>query len=102
MKKAMTYYSRAADQDYTLAITALGRIELYGLNGTANYDKAYEHLVTASESGFDDNADHLLGQLYLSGLGCTQDDELAFKLFLSTEHLPESRYQLGCCRFLGA
>ena len=75
-KKALKFYRKAAEKNHGDSMVRMGRY----YRGEKEYDEAMKWLLKASEEE-NDEAYNLIGCMYSSGEGVTQDDKVAFQWF---------------------
>lgn len=78
MEKAFHWYKKAADQGYSYALTALGRMYISGDYIEESYSKVFKLFTLASKE--DPVAMFALANLYYLGLGCDASIDISFKL----------------------
>ncbi|XP_023657976.2 protein sel-1 homolog 1 isoform X2 [Paramormyrops kingsleyae] len=79
--RALLYWSRAANQGYTVARIKVGDYHYYGYGTEADYETAAMHYRLASEQQHSAQAMFNLGYMHEEGLGVKQDVYLAKRFY---------------------
>ena len=95
--EALSWYRKAADQDYAEAENSLGELYRGGLGTPQDYGEAVRWFYRAARQGNAD-AENSLGTMYAGGFGVLRDYSEALKWYLraAAKHHPTARYNLGC------
>lgn len=96
-KEAFHWYEKAAEQEYSLAMTNLGVCYLYGWGVEKNLQLAFHWFSKAAEKG-DLPAIFYLGRHYYNGDYVTRDYKKAAEFFEKAAFLGDvvSQYRIGC------
>ncbi|XP_046402647.1 protein sel-1 homolog 1 [Ischnura elegans] len=90
--RALTYWSRAASQGYSVAQVKLGDYHYYGLGTPADYEAAATHYRLASQQQQNAQAMFNLGYMHEQGLGMKKDMHLAKRCYdMAAEASPDAK-----------
>ncbi|XP_071454030.1 protein sel-1 homolog 1 [Hetaerina americana] len=90
--RALTYWSRAAAQGYSVAQVKLGDYHYYGLGTPADYEAAATHYRLASQQQQNAQAMFNLGYMHEQGLGMKKDMHLAKRCYdMAAEASPDAK-----------
>jgi len=87
LRRALVYFSKAAEKQHNEAIFHVGWLYLFGMPQISrNISKAIECFKISAKSGLI-NAKYYLAECYLSGIGVEKNEKLAVELFQETFEL---------------
>ena len=95
-EKAVNWYSKAAEQNFSFAQNILGQMNYFGLGVNQNPEKAIEWYTKSAEQN-NLEAQYNLGNMYLFGTGVEQDTAKALEWLYKAgnQKHPKARYQIG-------
>ena len=97
--KALECYTKAKEQGYDSAYSAIAGLYYFGYGVEKNYEKAFEYAQTANQKNAGGN--YYLGLMYYYGRGVVKNQSKALEYFKKVEHIGSASYAIGLIYYNG-